>query len=230
MEAHAARGFVAAFHLFNSQLFKIGIFPWLMLALTPLFYPPQWTRRLLTRLRILPSEVSCPPPAPSRRRQLVTATVLGTYLVVQVLIPLRHWLYPGQVNWTEEGHNFSWHMKLRVKSGVVMFQARDLDTGETWEIDPAHELTSRQARKMTTRPEMIRQYARALGQRLSEQKHRRVEIRARAQASLNGRPLQSLIDPRMDLAQVDWSWGPAGWIVPLADSDAQLNTQLPDMD
>ncbi|MGH8874320.1 MAG: HTTM domain-containing protein, partial [Acidimicrobiia bacterium] len=39
------------FHLLNARLFSIGIFPWMMILLTTLFFPPNWPRRLLDRLR-----------------------------------------------------------------------------------------------------------------------------------------------------------------------------------
>ncbi|MFW6125415.1 MAG: HTTM domain-containing protein, partial [Pirellulales bacterium] len=44
-----AAAFVAAlvFHLSNAYLFPIGVFPWLMIAATTLFFPPDWPRRTL---------------------------------------------------------------------------------------------------------------------------------------------------------------------------------------
>ena len=33
--------------------------------------------------------------------------------------------------------------------------------------------------------------------------------------SLNGRPYQQLVDPNTNLAKVERSWHPAGWILPL---------------
>ena len=42
------------FHLANAYLFTIGIFPWLMIAATLLFLPPDWPRRA----RRLPSPLS----------------------------------------------------------------------------------------------------------------------------------------------------------------------------
>ena len=47
-------GFLAvlAFHFINNRLFGIGIFPWLMIASTLIFFTPDWPRRLLTDLRL----------------------------------------------------------------------------------------------------------------------------------------------------------------------------------
>ncbi|MCI0798573.1 MAG: HTTM domain-containing protein, partial [Chloroflexi bacterium] len=43
--------FVLAFHFINSRLFDIGIFPWLMIAATLIFFPPGWPRRMLWDIR-----------------------------------------------------------------------------------------------------------------------------------------------------------------------------------
>lgn len=231
----------AAFHLTNARLFQIGIFPWMMLALTPLFYPAAWTRRALSRLRILapaapaeeparvadeaPVEASAREPAGATAREPAEAprpwilAALGVYLAWQLLFPLRHWLYPGQVNWTEEGHDFSWHMKLRVKRGEVRFVAHDPDTGESWDIDPRAHVTARQLRVMAMRPEMIRQLANELRRRNIASGHPNVQIHALALVSLNGRPRRLLVDPAVDLGRVRHTWAPASWIMPLDDSN-----------
>lgn len=203
-----------AFHLSNFKLFQIGIFPWLMLALTPMFWPPAWTRRLLAFLRLLPREIRPEPPAPPVTARPWVIRGLAAYAAFQLFMPLRHWLYPGEVNWTEEGHNFSWHMKLRVKSGTTRFVARDKATGATKKIAPSLYLTRRQAKKMATRPEMIRQFAHEIARRLQEEGWNDVEVRAIASARLNGRPMQSLIDPEVDLAARSFSLLSADWIVP----------------
>ncbi|XP_050676122.1 vitamin K-dependent gamma-carboxylase [Leptidea sinapis] len=43
---NTAMVFCALFHLMNSRLFKIGMFPWVCLATMPLFYPFDWPRRI----------------------------------------------------------------------------------------------------------------------------------------------------------------------------------------
>ncbi|CAH2232616.1 jg14809 [Pararge aegeria aegeria] len=41
---HVAMVFCALFHLMNSRLFSIGMFPWVCLATMPLFYPFDWPK------------------------------------------------------------------------------------------------------------------------------------------------------------------------------------------
>ncbi|XP_038210572.1 vitamin K-dependent gamma-carboxylase [Zerene cesonia] len=46
---HIAMVFCALFHLMNSRLFAIGMFPWVCLATMPLYYPFDWPKILLRR-------------------------------------------------------------------------------------------------------------------------------------------------------------------------------------
>ena len=61
---------------------------------------------------------------------------VAAWVAIQLLVPLRHFFYPGNVSWTEEGHRFAWHMKLRSKRGVCTYHVTDPVSGRTWEIDP----------------------------------------------------------------------------------------------
>ena len=85
---------------------------------------------------------------------------VATYLALQTLLPLRHWLYPGNVSWTEEGHRYAWHMKLRDKDCTATFEL--VTPNESWDVEPLDYLTYRQARKMPNRPYMSVQFARRL--------------------------------------------------------------------
>jgi hypothetical protein len=86
-------------------------------------------------------------------------------------------------------------------------------------IDPARvgsPLSSRQARTMSTRPELILQFAHFLRDKYNEAGLGPVKVTASVQVSLNDRPPQYLIDPEADLARAeDRIWPPADWILPL---------------
>lgn len=211
-----AIGAVLVFHLTNAQLFRIGIFPWLMLAVTPIFLEPATVRRWLERWWPwrTPRAVAAPV---SPRWQRAGLAFFGLWLALQCLLPLRHWFYPGEVNWTEEGHNFSWHMKLRNKEGRVRFHARDPRTGARWKVDPRPLLSNRQYQKMSTRPDMVQQFAHELARRYEREGRPGIEIYADMRVSLNGRPRQMLVDEDVDLAAQPWTWRAASWLVPLGD-------------
>lgn len=131
--------------------------------------------------------------------------LLCLWCAVQCLIPLRHVVIPGNVSWTEEGHRFAWHMKLRDKSGSVRFFAYDPVNSRSTEINVAPLLKKWQLRKMEGSPHMIRSLARALGERFAMEGKGRLEVRVEAFASLNYRPGARLISPDVDLSRVDYS-------------------------
>ena len=146
--------------------------------------------------------------------QKLVVGLLAAYLVVQLLFPLRHYLYPGNVSWTEEGHNFAWHMKLRTKGGEALFTVTHPQSGQTWTIDAQDYLKPHQV-KMTTKPDLILQFAHYLAEAKRREGFENVEVRARVMVSLNGRQPQLMIDPNVDLTKEQESLLPARWIVPL---------------
>ena len=153
-------------------------------------------------------------PGPLARRALLA--FIGLWLAVQVLVPLRHLLYPGSPHWTEEGHRFAWQMKLRDKKAEAVFTVRDPASGVEWTVYPEDFLLRHQARTMPSRPDMILQFAHHLARVWAEEEGtERVEVRARVCASLNGRPAALLIDPNRDLVPVERNLWQADWILPL---------------
>ena len=120
-----------AFHATNFILFDIGAFPFFAILLTTIFMEPDWPYRVL---RIGRGYVPLTPPMPDNlsRGSRAVVPLLSTWLALQLLIPLRHFAIPGDVNWTEEGHRFSWHMKLRDKySGPFHIEVDTEDVDES---------------------------------------------------------------------------------------------------
>jgi len=211
-----------SFHLLNAWLFYIGIFPWFMLCTALIFFPPEFPRRVWHFLTRQPQpqpvlEASTTTVRASRVEKFILP-MLALHLLLQLLIPLRHFAYPGDVNWTEEGHLFSWHMKLRTKSGHTTFKVVDPATGRTWTVNPAMSLDDKQYRSLSTHPDMLLQFAHHLAEEAQRTTGAAVEVYAQTSASLNGRPMQALVDPTVDLAKVERSLGAAEWIVPLKEA------------
>ncbi|WP_441293050.1 HTTM domain-containing protein [Sorangium sp. KYC3313] len=193
-----------AFNLANALLFTIGIFPYAMIAALALFGDPSWPRRRLPFLfkgADSPNDVArVPSPAASRRSALPLALLHG-YLLFHLVVPLRHWVYPGDVAWNEAGHRFSWRMKLRDKSvSELGIHVLDPRTGVREPLDVEAWLTSRQLGEMCARPDMLVDFAHHVADRFQANFGVRPIVTAKVVASLNGGPLQDLVDPTLDLA------------------------------
>jgi hypothetical protein len=204
------------FNALNAVLFSIGIFPYFMIASLVLFPDPAWPRRVWQRLRKIEA-----PPAPeepaepsaaatsarwsgSGRRRATThagLVLLHGYLLVQVLLPLRHWLHPGDAAWNEDGHRFAWRMKLRDKDvAEVGIYVVDPATGARERVDLEAWLTERQIDDMGAHPDMILAFAHFVADRHLAQTGAVPIVTAEVSVSLNGGPYRYLIDPRADLA------------------------------
>jgi vitamin K-dependent gamma-carboxylase len=211
-----------SFHLLNVWFFNIGIFPWFSIAMTTLFFEPDWPRRVLRKLGIgsstpmlgTPAAGAANAPATLVAGQRQILFLLASYLALQALIPLRHWLYPGDVAWTEEGHGFSWRMKLRSKTGTADFIVTNPVTQETWYENASDYLEPWQARQMIKRPELIRQFAHYLASRFERETGTAVEVRVHSQVRLNDHPPAPIVDPRVDLSREPYRLGSSRWITP----------------
>jgi len=146
-------------------------------------------------------------------------TVLGVYVALQLFMPLRHLLYPGNVSWTEEGHRFAWHMKLRDKEAEARFFASDPGSGRSGEVDPFQYVTDWQYDEMAARPDMVVQLAKHIESKaVGEFGIADLVVKAEVEASLNGREPEPLIDPQADLTEIELSpFRTADWIEPLAE-------------
>jgi vitamin K-dependent gamma-carboxylase len=218
----------AAFHTLNHFTFNIGIFPWLTLFGTLVFFDPNWPRQLKAKIiqRMSPANQNGEMTAHTVNNQAVMTTsklaqnsllvFLAAWFAYQILFPLRHFFYPGNVSWTEEGHRFAWQMKLRDKEAFADFTILDPVTKQSWYVEPEPYLTAKQARKMPTQPDMILQFAHFLEKKW-KQDYRldNVEIRVNNYVSLNGREPAPMVNPSIDLTTIERNLSHADWILPL---------------
>ena len=208
------------FHFINNLIFSIGIFPFLGICSVIVFFDAGMPRRAVgICARALGGKHSQAAPLSGNRQFSVPMTFLAIYFALQLTIPFRHLLYPGDASWTEEGHGFSWHMKLRTKECnflPLIFDGDHPERGYTWPTLARGELTAQQRWKMCRRPQLVHQYVQHLKQLYIASGMRNPIIRAEYIASLNGRPFQYVVDPATDLGSVEYSWWkPDDWIVPL---------------
>ena len=204
--------FVASifFHLFNSVVFQIGIFPYLSLAFTVFFFDPGTIRQIFFKKK-LPyngNEIF----VPAHKNALFV--IAGLYFIIQLLLPVRHYFIKDSVLWTEEGHRMSWRMMLRSRVGNVQFRAVNKKTGISHQINFNEYLTKSQRRKIGAYPDFIWQFAQRIKSDfaiIGED----VEVYVKSSIRINGKPLKPFIDPNVDLAGEEWDhFKHHPWILP----------------
>lgn len=134
------------------------------------------------------------------------------YILFQSLFPLRHFLYPGNHLWTEQGFRFSWQIMLVQKNGIASFRMVNQQTGETNVVLPESHLNEIQRIMMSYQPDLILQFAHWVGKNEKERTAQEVSVYADVMVSLNGRKSQVLIDPERDLMKVSNSLLNKEWV------------------
>ena len=198
------------FHLFNSIVFQIGIFPYLSLAFIVFFFEPQTIRNIFLRTKKIIPETKIIIP----KNKNVILTVLGIYFLFQLVLPLRHHFFKDDVLWTEEGHRLSWRMMLRSRSGSITFRVVNTEAKDTILINLNDYLTKKQQRRVACYPDFIWQFAQYLKKEYA-QKGDNVQVFAKNKVRVNQAPRRELIDPNVDLANVPWKhFAHNDWILP----------------
>ena len=216
------------FHLFNSVVFQIGIFPYMSIAFALFFFTPQTLRKRLLPKRWFSEDmrtayVNGPTIEPPYKNVLVG--VLSLYFIVQLGLPLRHWFFKDDVLWTEEGHRLSWRMMLRSKSGTLTVYVADKKTGKKEVYDYSEILGKKQGAAVRTKPDLMWQLAQHI-KKAEAEKGRNVSVYMKAMISVNHGPYFPFTDPDVDLAAEEWHpFKHSEWILPSpADYHNKENT------
>lgn len=198
------------FHLFNSFVFQVGVFPYLSLAFCLFFFNPETVRNIFLKEKELytKAEIIVPNYKP------ILVSLGSVYFAIQIVLPLRHHIIPDDVLWTEEGHRLSWRMMLRSKSGYTNFKVVNTATNKTTPINLTQYLTKKQIRSVNYKPDFMWQFAQYLKKEYKK-KGEDVKVFVSAQVSVNGKPHQHLINEKVDLANVKWNvFKHNDWILP----------------
>ena len=206
------------FHLFNSVVFQIGIFPYLALAFTVFFFEPETIRQVFFKKKPSqePSEVIIP-----KYRNLFLLG-FGIYFTIQLFLPVRHHFIEDDVLWTEEGHRLSWRMMLRSRSGIISFKVINNDNGNVINVNLTDYLTKKQRSRISAYPDFIWQFAQYLKKIYSEDGED-ISVYVNSRVRVNGSKLKPFIDPDVDLASEKWAYfWHNNWILPSTEPKAEL--------
>ncbi len=213
-----AYALVIVFHLLTYLLFQIGMFPFIMIGASLIFFSPTLHHRIIDRLarlfRIQMQEISFHY-VPQLRSKYVLLW-FAIFFSWQLTIPFRYLLYPDNLYWTEEGYRFSWRVMLMEKAGYAIFHVHNPENGRNWEVNNYDFLTPNQEKMMSTQPDMILQFAHQLEEIYKKEGIQEPKITAEVYVSLNGRASQLFIDSSLDLTKVDEGFAHKDWILPLS--------------
>lgn len=187
------------FHLFNSIVFQIGIFPYMSIGFAFFFFSAKTLNKLFLPKKPLVTEAIIK--VPSYKKVLIAVLVI--YLVIQIGLPLRHWGFKGDVLWNEEGHRLSWRMMLRSKSGTLIVNIKDKNTGEPQRYNYKKLLTKKQQRVVTTHPDMLWQLAQRIKQ-IEADKGKDVAVFMNTRVNVNGGSYFPLLNKEVDIASQQW--------------------------
>jgi hypothetical protein len=230
--------FVIIFHLTTWLLFPIGVFPWVMMAGTTIFLSVNFHERVLNflRFRLLRlrsatggdtnvglTEISASNNSPNQsfNKSKITNYLLAIYIAIQILVPFRYLLYPGNLFWTEQGYRFSWRVMLMEKTGYAEFYIADPETKAEWNIENENHLTRNQEKMMSTQPDMILQYAHHLHDLYQDTTlylgnksftFKEPEVHAEIYVTLNGRPSQLYVAKKHNLAVLENNLSHRFWL------------------
>ncbi|GJQ87061.1 GC [Trypoxylus dichotomus] len=178
--------FCSTFHLMNSRLFSIGMFPYVCLATMPIFCEFDWPKRCMNKVcRGIDmvnggnNAVTCKRPASTSgggkggdgnarsrigfREKLLSGLIL-TYCGLQGFLPYSHFITKGYNNWTNGLYGYSWDMMIHSWDTVlVVVRVVDNLSGREHFLDPG---AWTQNNRWTKHADMTVQYAHCLKRNL----------------------------------------------------------------
>jgi hypothetical protein len=211
---------VVIFHVMTALFFNIGMFPYVMIALTIIFFQAETHERLLAKFFSWLKTNKDQQTVRAEWKPRVSKIVLGVLCVhfaLQVALPFRYALYPGNLFWTEQGYRWSWRVMLMEKAGTAFFYVRDEKSGRESEVMNSMFLTPMQEKMMSTQPDMMVDYARFLKEEYRRMGYTEPTVRAECYVTLNGEGSRLIVDPNIDLAvQSNNPFAVKNWIIPYA--------------
>jgi Vitamin K-dependent gamma-carboxylase. len=169
---------VVIFHVFTRVLFPIGMFPYIMIISTLIFFDAKLHHKIITLIRTyilkakkgLKTRAIYVYPKAYKKPTLIIVTL---FFMLQLLLPWRYLMYPGELFWTEQGYRFSWRVMLMEKAGHTNFKITNTKTGAFFMVNNSDFLTAFQEKQMSFQPDFILEYAHFLGDHFTKQGHKK---------------------------------------------------------
>ena len=221
----AAYGFVIAFHVMTRILFPIGMFPYIMILSTLIFFSAGFHLQIIAYIKKgisfffgkgsqIQEEAKIAHYFSGQNIKYAFVAFIGIHFLIQLLVPLRSHLYDGKLFWTEQGYRFSWRVMLMEKAGTAFFYVKDPETGRQSEVMAADYLTKNQEKMMATQPDMILQFAHIIAEDFKSKGIKEPEVYVQSYVTLNGSGSMPFIKEDVNLAAEKESFKNKKWVLP----------------
>ena len=193
---------VVFFHVITYAMFQIGMFPFIMILATTIFFSEKFHITIIDKFCSVFKRTNSYPITHKKKLNINPIFKYGLliHFGIQLLFPMRYLLYPGKLFWTEEGFRFSWRVMLMEKNGYATFHVTNSENNKTFEFDYHKYLSPNQIKMMSTQPDMILEFAHYV-HNIYKQKGINTEVKAKVYVSVNGGPSKLLINPEIDLVK-----------------------------
>ena len=213
---------IIVFNIMNYFLFldnsEIGVFPFIMISTLILFINPEY----LTKIFKIKQQVKYKYDSHHLLKYFIMA-----FLILQIILPFRHLLFKGHVDYNGIGQRFSWRMKSMCKTptteGIIQFSVIEkqskkqiahfhlLNMQEQFAQSGIHEnlyLTENQITKLLYYPDLIPVFTKEIESIISNHTRKNYNVKLNFIISANchikfmERPSQALINTSIDLTEV----------------------------
>ena len=213
---------VIIFHILTRILFPpIGMFPYIMIFSCIIFFNSSFHKKIIEFFKSFSKEknniLEDYKSIKSTNKNKISLFFISVFFIFHFLVPLRSAFYPGELFWNEQGYRFSWRVMLIEKTGYTTFKIVDKSNGKFIKVNNSDYLTMFQEKQMSFQPDMILEYAHYLGDIYKNKGFKDVSVYAESYVTLNGRPSQQFVDPKIDLYNQKRSFKHIKWIIPFTD-------------
>ncbi|XP_065076830.1 vitamin K-dependent gamma-carboxylase [Ochlerotatus camptorhynchus] len=238
--------FACAFHLMNSRLFHIGMFPWVCLTQLPLYYSVSWPRIVWEKLSLnnnkchdkvdkLKETPNCPKPqsTPTMRNKMAMFSMVF-YCGLQLFLPYSHFITKGYNNWTNGLYGYSWDMMVHAWDTVLTsIKVVDNHNNHSLYLLPYAFVDND---RWTKHADMAYQFAHCIDRNIHEEYRTdrismtNFSVHFDIWCSMNGRFLQRIFNPQVDILTASWSpFKAVDWLLPLLHEFTEMRSMIDKM-
>ena len=204
------------FHLSNSLTFNdIGIFPFIMICATILFFKVE-------EIPLLRKMVAGKKMDKDKKATLLTSPgwvekLMVGFVVFQLLFPFRGLFLPNPVNWTMIANRFAWRMKSQSRQvDEFSYTIQDGPSGQRIPVEIEKFLNPMQINAAAHDPIAAATVAKELARQGRERGMADPIVKANIRVRWNGYPAAFTVNPEVDLSKVACSpFKKLKWVMPV---------------